>query len=119
MCNKNNKIIVKGYPNKQDGLWDIPIHKQKVTTQYCISPPIRPSLYTKITMHDTKKPSLKSCTLKKRRVPEQSKTIGPLAEKKLWDDEINRQNKYNSLRKSDHKLNVILRKKQTHVELAT
>ena len=44
---KNNKIILKGYRNLKDGLWDIPIKKSTITTQCCESPPMHPSLYPK------------------------------------------------------------------------
>ena len=112
---KNNKVIVKGYRNKHDGLWDIPIHKKHVTTKCCISPPIHPSLHTKRTEHDSKIPSTKPFKPKKARF---TKLVTNTVEG-IWEDEINHQLKYNALHKNDHKLNVILRKKQTHVELAS
>ena len=42
---KNNKVILEGYRNKKDGLWDIPITKTGITTKCCIPPKSHSSLY--------------------------------------------------------------------------
>ena len=44
---KNNKIIIKGYRNLKDSLWDILIQKITITTQCCEFPPMHLSLYPK------------------------------------------------------------------------
>ena len=35
---KNNKLILKGFRNKSDGLWDIPIKKTTITKHCCHTP---------------------------------------------------------------------------------
>ena len=50
---KNNKIILQGLGNRQDGLLDIPVHKYNITTQCCIQPHIHVALHRKL-VHKTK-----------------------------------------------------------------
>ena len=44
---KNNKIILKGTRNRNDGLWDIPIPKATITTSCCPSPTTHARVYNK------------------------------------------------------------------------
>ena len=42
---KNNKVVLKGYCNFQDGLWDIPILKTNITPNNIVWPSSRASIY--------------------------------------------------------------------------
>ena len=42
---KKDEIILRGYRNSHDGLWDIPLQKTSITTNNCRLPTIVPSLY--------------------------------------------------------------------------
>ena len=61
---KNNKVILKGYRNAKDGLWDIPIPKPTITPQCCETPEPHPAIYscrtTKIPLKIDKIPSATS-----------------------------------------------------------
>lgn len=43
---KNNNIILKGWRNSIDGLWDIPVHKSTITPNNYTLPTIHPALYS-------------------------------------------------------------------------
>ena len=42
------KLVLEGYRNYQDILWDIPIQKTTITANNFIAPPIHPSIYKNI-----------------------------------------------------------------------
>ena len=116
---KNNKIIIKGYRNLKDGLWDIPIKKSTITTQCCESPPMHPSLYPKRHPNKNTRKTGQKYPKVSNSVANHLKNLSQLAISNYWDSEIEKQTKINIKSAKDHKANVILRKKQTHVELAT
>jgi hypothetical protein len=104
---KNNKVILKGYRNSKDGLWDIPIPKTTITPKCCITPLPHPAIYSCRTLH-AKCPSTKHTTTTTNitTVAPHLQHLGNLADNNHWDNEISVQNKRNL----NHKVNVILRK---------
>ena len=113
---KNNKIILKGYRNHKDGLWDIPIKKTSITSKCCFAPITHPGLY------GTKSNITNSHNMPKTN-HDNIKCIKPVKHKKVadiinWDDELRHQQDWNKKYIENQKANVIIRKKQTRVELA-
>ena len=45
---KNKKIILKGYRNPNDKLWDIPIEKDLISPINYLMIPLHPAIYTKV-----------------------------------------------------------------------
>ena len=112
---KNNKIILKGYRNHKDGLWDIPIKKTSITSKCCFAPITHPGLY------GTKSNITNSHNMPKTN-HDNIKCIKPVKHKKVadiinWDDELRHQQDWNKNYINNQKANVIIRKKQTRVEL--
>ena len=112
---KGNKVILKGYRNKTDGLWDIPIKKSAITTQCCPSPPIHPSMYSSTNTEPKTKPKRVTFTpATHEHVACHLTHLSTLASYNQWNNELDSQQAWNT----KYKANVILRKKQTHAELA-
>ena len=51
LATKNNAVVLKGYRNRSDGLWDIPIHKYGITSKCIPSPPTHAGMYKGKTQH--------------------------------------------------------------------
>jgi hypothetical protein len=115
---KNNQFIMRGQRNPRDGLWDIPIPKSKITNKCCLLPSIHPNIYpitakatpTKITPTPTK-PKLHN-------IPIHLKNLGNLADYNDFTDAIDKHTSLNNTI-TNHKANIIIRKKQTHKDLVT
>ena len=125
---KNNKIILKGTRNRNDGLWDIPIPKATITTSCCPSPTTHAGVYNKrnsTTVSSTPTP-LQHKNIANS-IPAHLQQLSELASSNDLDNAILEQLKVDNnttVFKQDFntpvlKANIILRKKQTHLELAT
>ena len=117
---KNNKVIMKGIRNTSDGLWEIPIQKTKMTENACTNPVIHSSLYCKrimneISQHIPTPPSSK----KHHKIPTHLRHMASLAITNDFENAIDRQ--LHEDNKQPHvynnKSNIIIKKKQTHMEL--
>ena len=100
---KEKELVMKGYRNPVDGLWDIPI-VTKLQQDNCIMPQIHPSMCI------AKKQPVQTMVehkLKKRRKPNITYTPYPLQNEECLDQQP-----------KCHAINVILRKKQTKIDLA-
>ena len=121
---KNNTIILKGKRNKLDGLWDIPIPKRKITANCCVSPIKHGSIYKR-------KPNEVS-NVTRNTTPKQYKTttfpshlhkLQALAISNDFDNAIDEELKLRvqtpSPQPTTLRANIILQKKQTHMQLVT
>ena len=119
---KDNKVIINGYRNPIDGLWDIPIKSNYV------SPPLIASLYKQnqpkynsiptflrkintITTCDKTKISHKK-SVQSNHLPLYLQHLNNIVDDNLIEDAIR------ASKQENHKLNVIIRKKQSKRQLA-
>ena len=129
---KNKKVVMRGIRNRRDNLWDIPIQKRTISPQNYALPVHRPALHKKYTID-------KKCVPKRRNAQKiAQKANATIA---IFRNELNQfedltdinflDNQIKKLQKEQNKtyckvnlqpdhpsLAVIIRKKQTHVELA-
>ena len=110
---KDNTIVLKGKRNKKDGLWDIPITKTSITTNCCAPTKTHAGLYSdrSVISATTRKNNQHKVT--KGNLPQHLQQLSNLALENDFYNAIHQQERIDS----KHKLNVILRKKQTHMEL--
>ena len=111
---KNNTTIMQGIRNFNDGLWDIPVVKNYIQTNNYISPP--PSAIMQQSTFQTPSKTVKqqrrnSSTSSIQLLKREYDCLDSLIDANYTDQCINKHNKIS------HKANVILRKKQTHVDL--
>ena len=114
---KNNKIILEGVRNRHDGLWDIPVPKHNITTQCCIQPNIHAVLHQKSkheVKHDNKPPPTKSISTL---LPPHLQNLGELASTIDLENAITHQLIHDNKFPPKPKANIILRKKETHMNL--
>ena len=108
---KENTVVMRGFRNTKDGLWDIPIVKNIHPNNF-IMPPIHPSIYNRIS------PPSKSAMFVTPSRSSKPKKI--LYKQKLTSDiqtpDLDSLIKEYTLR--DNKVNVIIRKKQSKQDLA-
>ena len=108
---KENTVVMRGFRNTKDGLWDIPIVKNIHPNNF-IMPPIHPSIYNRIsppsksTMFVTP-----SRSLKPKKILYKQKLTSDIQTPDL--DSLIKE--YTS---RDNKVNVIIRKKQSKQDLA-
>jgi hypothetical protein len=127
---KNNKIIMRGARNKADGLWDIPISKTKMTLNCCIQPTTHTGMYmldsqlkrinTITKKHTSSIPQSKRAVLTKKPKNGNKYIIkNDIFEHPIRPLKVHKSNLIKvQLHKQNNKINVIIRKKQTHMELA-
>lgn len=117
---KNNKIILQGLRNRQDDIWEIPVPKHNITAQCCIQPHIHIALHRKL-VHKTKR--YHHTAPKKPRnaaLPSHLQNLSELASTIDFDNAIHQQLQYDkttTLQPETYKANIILRKKETHMNL--
>ena len=115
---KNNKVILRGIRNPKDGLWDIPIKKTEITTNCYISPSSLGALrqqqsFQKI-QHEIKRVS----NMTSHTIPTHLQCLGNLAIDNDFNNTIEEHKQQVARNQIAHqKANMILRKKQTHMEL--
>ena len=97
---KNNELVMKGFRNQSDGLWDIPIVTKLQDDNYKM-PPTHPSIYMATSYKSTTSTLSNSKQNKKSSYKYVSKPY-PLQNEQVLDQAIN----------------VIIRKKQTKIDLA-
>ena len=110
---KNGKIILRGIRNYNDGLWDIPVQKTVIHENNYVFPKVYSNTPTK---HPSAVPSPQ---LQRKRKQSKRKqllqhvfgSMEPLIDSNHTDQCLAEQQKL------DHHANVIIRRKQTHVEL--
>ena len=122
---KNDKVILEGTRKYADGLWDIPVHKQYVTTENYKQPHIHPGLYK-----DRTTPKVDSIITTPKR-PSKSKDLRLPKEYRYFDELIEDNIDYISIDKqvlkdkasyapvtiNNPSMAVIIQKKKTHLEL--
>ena len=126
---KDNKIVLEGTRNKKDGLWDIPIYKTEITESNYEEPTTHSGMY----MAKRNENKISSVTRKLPRPPK-PRTTPPSRQYQInamshaqCDKIVEQQHKLDE-KKADllraavtpkhHKIGVIIRKKQTHRDLA-
>ena len=108
---KNNQVLLKEYKNPSNGLWDIPIVSHITPNNY-VMPTTHLGMYSSHSNHIRSSPSIKkNITRVMNKLPKKSahKKDSPIEDL----DEI-----LNNNTNSNHKANVIIRKKQSKRELA-
>ena len=121
---KNNTFILKGKRNKLDGLWNITIPKRKITANCCVSPIKHGSIYKRkphevsnVTRNTTSK-QYKTTTF-----PSHLHNLQALAISNDFDNAIDEELKLRvqtpSPQPTTLRANIILQKKQTHMQLVT
>ena len=122
---KNKKIILEGFRNKTDGLWDIPVAKKYIQTNNYVPTSSHAAMY-----------SASVCNLSQPIVPQKSKTkpsqnnylrvfdafndLIDLNETNiLVDKQLNQDTKDFQLARLTPSINVIIRKKQPKLDLVT
>ena len=122
---KNNKVVLQGVRNHVDKLWDIPIQKRVLHSNNCVIPPLHPSLYASRVIPSKNQPpqaKVSYPSLKKNMKSTTSvanislATINSLIKEQRTMD----QDKMTVLTPIPEQpsLHVIIRKKQTKLELA-
>ena len=126
---KGNKIILQGKQNPTDGLWGIPIEKTTIASDNVVLPTTHSALYLKPGNRNNITPRQKMCnpstrsTTKRAIKPTTVDTMDLEAFRKIILQKQETDNKkideYTaaSMNKYNHKLAVIIRKKQTHQDL--
>ena len=125
---KNNKLILNGTRNGQDDLWDIPIRKTSMSPQNYTLPPTHSDIYTDITNSVPKQqipirteipPKHKTSIEYKHFIDNMSlKHCIHLVRQQLHSDKKALNFKVAHLYPKYQKLAVIIRKKETHSDLA-
>ena len=126
---KDNKIVLEGTRNKKDGLWDIPIYKTTLTESNYKAPKTHSGMY-----HSQKKEHEVNnavMTIPRPPKPRKNRTAGTyhmnLLSATRYDRIIEQQKKLDdrnaellrtAITPKHHKIGVIIRKKQTHRDLA-
>ena len=101
---KNKQIILKGYRNNTDGLWDIPVAKHSIQSANLSKPPLYSALHlTSATTELTPKD-----TIKDHNINDSSLRLVHANPKDTLQQDI----KNSQLAKINPSINVILRKKQ-------
>ena len=108
---KDNQVVLKGIRNKLDGLWDIPITKTSITTNCCDSPALHGGLYKQQTLPQQIPPSIPLKKPNISKLPHHLNHLLTLAKSNDFDNALETQ------RLVDGKANIIIKKKQTHLEL--
>ena len=124
LATKNNKVVLQGYRNISDGLWDIPIAKTSISPRNYPSPPTHAGLYQN--SNNTLKPTTCKSTKVKTNFSPLTKMLRPLsnlAEDNAFDNIIEKQKKEDNkhmykVAKMNPSMSVIIQKKKTHMELA-
>ena len=110
---KDNTIVLKGKRNKKDGLWDIPITKTSITTNCCAPTKTHAGLYSDRSVISATTQNNNQHKVTKGNLPQHLQQLSNLALENDFYNALHQQERIDS----KHKLNVILRKKQTHMEL--
>ena len=133
--NKDKETILTGYRNYSDGLWDIPIHKTKMQDNNYNKPNPHPAMYSTRQPHFTIKDtstgkvspprvSIKRYKQKKKDIPHNNqkpyKSQSTSLEAILHEQTIKDFTQYEKIQTSPNNpsIAVIIRKKQTHIDLA-
>ena len=127
---KNNKIILKGHRNRRDDLWDIPITKTALShDNFCVPRTHsglylqrRLSRYTKTTRPTTLR---KVSTSIRQRTTSDVRNVNNISKeecvhhitRQLQQDEQHISTFIPTKLDKDHKMSIIIRKKQTHHDL--
>ena len=115
---KNNTTILKGIRNQKDGLWDIPISKKTITKNCSLQPPLHGVLYkthTAVTTPESHHVNKKSSH--KNVIPKHLQSLSCLAVDNDFNNAIDQQLQKDKVSRNNSKLNIILRKKETHMNL--
>ena len=135
---KNKEIILRGTRNRTDDLWDIPIQKRKITADNFQNPPTHPGMYESHKIQNLIKNNIVNAIeipapIQKIRPPKpRPSSAAPHHIEKVsikrcahlvriqHDKDIKTTNRYcvAALSPTDKKLAVIIRKKETHRDLA-
>ena len=123
---KNDNIILQGVRNPTDGLWDIPVHKTKMTSHNFQLPHTNAGMYKsakKLITSPVKQEKIKAPA--RHKIHPDFQSLNYLIDHNICDDQISRQisNDKKSFRSVSisprtNSLNVIIHKKKTHLELA-
>ena len=111
---KNNTTVLKGIRNRKDGLWDIPIPKSTITTNCCVKPQLHGGLYPSQQTEPRNKQVHHTSTT--TNVPQHLQALSCLAADNDFNNALDQQQRYDK-RANKHHLNIILRKKETQMNL--
>ena len=116
---KNKKVILKGLRNPKDGLYDIPISKTNITTGCCVTPRSVAVLQPKRNTSTNHKLRQSQQPKPERKLAHHLQSLCTVAEDNDFDNAIEKQllKDKNKEQSFTSKLNVIIRKKQTHMDL--
>jgi len=108
---KDGQVVLTGYRNLKDGLWDIPIMKQMVSANYMM-PATHPGLYSIRSLKRSTVQPVKSLS-KRPQIPSRKiiSSVDSLSSESL-------QQLLDEYKAKDHQVNVIIRKKQSKQDLA-
>ena len=108
---KDEQVLLKGYCNSKDGLWDIPITTDTISSNFEI-PPTHPGMYSnrvkrRLPSNNTA-PTIKYNKMKPNKLHSAAHSF----------PSINLQQLLNEYKEKDHQVNVIIKQKQSKQDLA-
>ena len=108
---KDEQVLLKGYRNSKDGLWDIPITTDTISSNFEM-PPTHPGMYSnrvkrRLPSNNTA-PTIKYNKMKPNKLNSAAHSF----------PSINLQQLLNEYKEKDHQVNVIIKQKQSKQDLA-
>ena len=126
---KNKEIVLQGIRNPIDQLWDIPIYKDKIMGNNYPMPSIHPGLYAAKKHSTATKPAeniAKVKVLPKDTFRQQLSQFADIIDHNILDNFLEKAAKHNKreyikadLQPAAPSMSVIIKKKQTHADLAS
>ena len=118
---KDKKIVLQGFRNRSDGLWDIPVAKRVVHANNYIAPPTHAAMYTSTIQPSSAPPICKPHTTNKANdylhiFADMNDLIDVNETNILVDQQLKRDMQDFKLANITPTLNVIIRKKQPQLE---